>query len=155
MHRVNQEPWLAPIQVNLWQNHAMNSRVFVISLTAVGTVLSYTRQAVMLLGQNERRSGRVEGTVLCESGEPVKGVTVTAPPLDRLMGAIVPHGNTDDFGHLQINHLWLGKVAVTAKRETEGRRCGNTTSRCRGTSPRPLDRHPASVPTSIASRLAV
>ena len=38
------------------------------------------------------------------------------------MAAIVPSAETDELGHFQIKHLWLGKFAVTAKKEDEGYR---------------------------------
>jgi len=36
------------------------------------------------------------------------------------MVAKVPSADTDELGHFQIKHLWLGKFAVTAKKEDEG-----------------------------------
>jgi hypothetical protein len=36
------------------------------------------------------------------------------------MGAKIPSAITDELGHFQINHLWLGKFAVSAKKEDEG-----------------------------------
>jgi hypothetical protein len=101
--------------------------MFAILLAAVTTMLSCACQTKTLLVQDEPRpirdeprSGRIEGTVLYKSGEPVKDATVEAHPLDRGLAGIIPHADTDEFGHFQITRLWLGKFAVTAKKETEG-----------------------------------
>ena len=64
--------------------------------------------------------GLIEGTVIYEDGRPAKGATVSAFPLDRALAAKVPSADTDELGHFQINHLWLGRFAVTAKKEDEG-----------------------------------
>jgi len=63
--------------------------------------------------------GLIEGTVIYEDGQPAKSATVSAFAQDRALAAKVPSADTDDLGHFQINHLWLGKFAVTAKKEDE------------------------------------
>jgi hypothetical protein len=64
--------------------------------------------------------GRIEGIVLYEDGEPAKGATVSAFPLDRGLGGRVPSADSDELGRFEISRLWLGKFAVTAKKEGEG-----------------------------------
>lgn len=65
--------------------------------------------------------GLISGTVLYESGHPVKGATAYAVPLGRPMGAIIPHADTDQAGHFAIfiPDSWFGKFAVVAKKEDE------------------------------------
>jgi len=64
--------------------------------------------------------GLIEGTVIYEDGRPAQGTTVFVWPTDRGMAAKVRSADTDELGHFQIKHLWLGKFAVTAKKEDEG-----------------------------------
>ena len=64
--------------------------------------------------------GLIERTVIYEDGRPAKGATVSAFPLDRALAAKVPSADSNELGHFRIDHLWLGKFAVTAKKEDEG-----------------------------------
>jgi hypothetical protein len=62
----------------------------------------------------------IEGTVIYEDGRPASRAIVSAFPTDGGMGEKVPSADTDELGHFQIKHLWLGKFAVSAKKEDEG-----------------------------------
>jgi hypothetical protein len=62
----------------------------------------------------------IEGTVIYENGWPANRAIVSAFPTDRGLVAKVPSTYTDELGHFQIKHLWLGTFAVTAKKEDEG-----------------------------------
>jgi len=101
------------------QNDPVNKGILEITLAGILTLASRADRAATTSGSNGDRQGRIEGIVLYESGIPVKGATVSALPLDRVLAGIVPHADTDDFGRFQIGHLWLGKFAVTAKKEAE------------------------------------
>jgi hypothetical protein len=85
--------------------------------------------AVAVLSSCARQSMRVtaadgpcviEGTVIYEDGRPANRAIVSARPTGQFMGAKVPSADTDELGHFQIKHLWLGEFAVTAKKEDEG-----------------------------------
>lgn len=75
---------------------------------------------VKVLAQTEADTGLIEGTVTYEDGKPVKDATAFAFPTDRGMLAKVPQAITDERGYFAIRHLWLGKFAVTTKKEDEG-----------------------------------
>jgi hypothetical protein len=94
----------------LCQNDAMSR--------AALTPLLFTFTLIALVSI-QADTGLIEGTVTYEDGKPTKGATVYAHPTDRGMAAIVPHGDTDEKGYFAIRHLWLGKFAVTAKKEDE------------------------------------
>jgi len=104
----------------LWQNGAMNRKLQAVALIVVGAVGSCARQQTLRVVAAEEGPGLIEGTVTYEDGQPTKGATVSAFPLDRALAAKVPSADTDELGHFHINHLWLGKFAVTAKKEDEG-----------------------------------
>src|SRR6267143_1258545 len=97
----------------------MNSRIRAVSLF-VAVVLSSCAQRPTFRVVAADGPGLIEGTVIYEDGQPAKGATVSARPTDRGMVAKVPSADTDELGHFQIKHLWLGKFAVTAKKEDEG-----------------------------------
>jgi len=63
--------------------------------------------------------GVIQGTVIYEDGNPVKGATVYAGPMGRPIIGIVPHTTTSESGHFKITHLWLGKYAVGAEKLDE------------------------------------
>jgi len=98
----------------------MNSRIGAISLCVVAVLCSCTRRPSVQVVAADEGPGLIEGTVIYGDGRPAKGATVSAWPTDRGMGAKVPSAITDELGHFQINHLWLGKFAVSAKKEDEG-----------------------------------
>ena len=98
----------------------MNRKLQAVALIVVGAVGSCARQQTLRVVAAEEGPGLIEGTVTYEDGQPTKGATVSAFPLDRALAAKVPSADTDELGHFQINHLWLGKFAVTAKKEDEG-----------------------------------
>jgi hypothetical protein len=81
---------------------------------------SCARQQTVRVVAADEGPGLIEGTVMYEDGRPAKGATVSASPLDRALAAKVPSADTDELGHFRISHLWLGKFAVTAKKEDEG-----------------------------------
>ena len=66
-------------------------------------------------------AGLIDGIVTYEDGNPVKGATVYAVPLGRPIGAIIPHGDSDETGQfaVRIPASWFGKFAVVAKKEDE------------------------------------
>jgi hypothetical protein len=72
-----------------------------------------------MVSQTDGNTGLIQGFVLYENDRPVAGATVYAHPTDRAMASIVPHADTDKTGHFAIRRLWLGKFAVTAKKEEE------------------------------------
>src|SRR6266404_7005995 len=106
--------------MKMWQNGAMNNRIVAASLFVAAVLSSCARQSVVRIVVADEGPGLIEGTVLYEDGRPAQDATVSAFPLDRGLAAKVPSADTDALGHFQINHLWLGKFAVTAKKEDEG-----------------------------------
>ena len=97
----------------------MNSRIRAVSLFVAAVLSSCARRPTLRVVAADG-PGLIEGTVIYENGQPAKGATVSAQPTDRGMVAKVPSADTDERGHFQIKHLWLGKFAVTAKKEDEG-----------------------------------
>jgi hypothetical protein len=97
----------------------MNSKVPAFSLFMAVVVSSSACQPSVRVVAAAEGPGLIEGIVIYEDGSPAKGATA-AFPLDRRLAAKVPSADTDELGHLQINRLWLGKFAVTAKKEDEG-----------------------------------
>src|SRR5437879_2084936 len=67
----------------------------------------------------EQNTGSIEGTVINEAGEPVKGATAFAHPMDRPMVGIVPQAVTDETGHFVIRNLQWGKWSVSGAKENE------------------------------------
>jgi hypothetical protein len=106
----------------LWQNGTVNSRIRLASLfvATVASMSSCARQPAVRVVAADEGPGVIEGTVIYEDGRSAKGATVSAFPLDRTLAAKVPSADTDELGHFQTSHLWLGKFAVTAKKEDEG-----------------------------------
>jgi len=98
----------------------MNSRIRAVSLFMIAAMSSCARQQAVRVVAADECPGLIEGTVIYEDGRPAKGATVSAFPLDRALAAKVPSADTNELGHFQINHLWLGEFAVTAKKEDEG-----------------------------------
>jgi hypothetical protein len=98
----------------------MNSKVPAVLLFMAAVLSSCARQPSLRVVAADEGPGLIEGTVIYEDGRPAKGATVSAFPLDRGLAAKVPSADTDELGHFQINRLWLGKFAVTAKKEAEG-----------------------------------
>ena len=98
----------------------MNSRIRAVPLFVAAVLTSCARQPGVRVVAADEGPGLIEGTVIYEDGRPAKGAAVSAFPLDRALAAKVPSADTDELGHFQINHLWLGKFAVTAKKEDEG-----------------------------------
>src|SRR6266481_995379 len=98
----------------------MNSRIRAVLLIMAAVMNSCARQQPVRVVAADEGPGLIEGTVIYEDGRPAKGATVSAVPLDRVLAAKVPSADTNELGHFQINHLWLGKFAVTAKKEDEG-----------------------------------
>src|ERR1700733_9100414 len=98
----------------------MNSRIRAVSLFMAAIMNSCARQQSVRVVAADEGPGLIEGTVMYEDARPAKGARVSAFPLDRALAAKVPSADTDELGHFQINHLWLGKFAVTAKKEDEG-----------------------------------
>jgi hypothetical protein len=72
-------------------------------------------------GASGEEAGSIEGTATYEDGKPVHGATVYAHPLDRGMGAMVPHADSDENGHfiIRIDRSWFGRFAVAGKKEDE------------------------------------
>lgn len=97
----------------------MNSRIRLVPLL-VGAVLCSCARPPTVRVVAADGPGRIEGIVIYEDGRPAEGATVSARPLDRALGAKVPSADTDELGRFQISRLWLGKFAVTAKKEDEG-----------------------------------
>ena len=97
----------------------MNSRIRAVSLFVAAVLSSCARRPTLRVVAADG-PGLIEGTVIYEDGQPAKGATVSAQPTDRGMVAKVPSADTDELGHFQIKHLWLGKFEVTAKKEDEG-----------------------------------
>ena len=98
----------------------MNSKLPAASLFVAAVLSSCARQPSVRIVAADEGPGLIEGTVIYEDGRPAEGATVSAFPLDRGLAAKVPSADTDELGHFQINRLWLGKFAVTAKKEDEG-----------------------------------
>jgi len=98
----------------------MNSRIRTVSLFVAAFLSSCARQPAVRVVAADEGPGLIEGTVIYEDGRPAKGATVSAFPVDRGLAATVPSADTDELGHFQISHLWLGKFTVTAKKEDEG-----------------------------------
>jgi hypothetical protein len=98
----------------------MNSRIRAVSLFITALMSSCARQQAVRVVAADEGPGLIEGTVIYEDGRPAKGATVSAFPLERALAAKVPSADTNELGHFQINHLWLGEFAVTAKKENEG-----------------------------------
>lgn len=98
----------------------MNNRIGAIPLLVGAVLCSCGRQPALRVVAADEDLGLIEGTVVYEDGRPTKGATVSAFPLDRGLAAKVPSADTDELGHFQIDHLWLGTFAVTAKKEDEG-----------------------------------
>jgi len=73
--------------------------------------------ASLSVGQDD---GSVHGTVVDDSGMPVKGATVYAHPLDRPMAGIVPHDISDENGSFTISKLDYGRYSVSAAKPDEG-----------------------------------
>jgi len=68
-------------------------------------------------GQN---NGSIHGTVLDDGGTPVKGATVYAHPLDRVLASIIPQVISDENGSYKISKLGYGKYSVSAAKPDEG-----------------------------------
>lgn len=68
---------------------------------------------------DEQNTGLIDGTVVNEEGNPVKGATVTAFPTDRGFAGKLPHADTDETGHFAIHGLWWGEYAVSGMNEDE------------------------------------
>jgi hypothetical protein len=98
----------------------MNNRIRAVPFLVGAVLCSCARQPTVRVVAADEGPGRIEGTVIYEDGRPAKGATVSAFPLDRGLAAKVPSADTDELGHFQINHLWLGIFVVTAKKEDEG-----------------------------------
>ena len=98
----------------------MNSSIRAVSLFVAAVLSACARPAVVRVVQADEGPGLIEGNVIYEDGRPAQSATVSAFPLDRGLAAKVPSADTDELGHFQINHLWLGKFDVTAKKEDEG-----------------------------------
>jgi hypothetical protein len=79
------------------------------------------QQNVKSLTRTEANAGLIDGTVFYDDGRPVKDATVSAQPLGRPMGAIVPHADTDETGYfaIHISRSWFGRFSVAAKKEDE------------------------------------
>lgn len=97
----------------------MNNRIGAIPLLVGAVLCSCGRQPALRVVAADEDLGLIEGTVVYEDGRPTKGATVSAFPLDRGLAVKVPSADTDELGHFQIEHLWLGTFAVTAKKETK------------------------------------
>src|SRR6185312_4792152 len=87
-------------------------------LIATFSVLALTVGAQF--ADDEDRIGSIKGVVTYEDGAPVRGAIAYAHPIDRALFGSVPHANTDENGRFVIQHLWLGKFRVSAKKEEEG-----------------------------------
>lgn len=74
----------------------------------------------LLAGAQQETSEIIEGKVFYEDGRPAKGATAYAVPIDRPLGGIVPHAETDEAGYFAIRELTSGKYAVAAEKEDEG-----------------------------------
>jgi hypothetical protein len=95
------------------------SQIGAVALLLAGAVLSScARQSVRVTAADGPCV--IEGTVIYEDGRPANRAIVSASPTDRGIVAKVPSADTDELGHFQIKHLWLGKFAVSAKKEDEG-----------------------------------
>lgn len=82
-------------------------------------ILVLLTAAFVLSVAAERNTGLIDGTVVNEEGQAVKGATVTAFPTDRGISGIVPHADTDETGHFAIHGLWWGEYAVSGMKEDE------------------------------------
>jgi hypothetical protein len=96
----------------------MSRIVASILLLAAAVLNSCARQNVIVTGPNG--PCEIEGTVIYEDGRPANHATVSALPTDRWMAGKVPAADTDELGHFHIKRVWLGKFAVTARKEDEG-----------------------------------
>ncbi len=94
--------------MKLWQNGTMNSRIRSVPLFVAAVLSSCARQPAVRVVAADEGPGLIEGTVIYEDGQPAKSATVSARPMDRGMAAKVPSADTDELGHFQIKHLWLG-----------------------------------------------
>ncbi len=65
----------------------------------------------------EQNNGLIDGTVVNEEGQAVKGATVTAFPTDRGIAGKLPHAYTDETGHFAIDGLWWGEYGVSGMKE--------------------------------------
>jgi len=65
-------------------------------------------------------NGSVHGTVVDNSGIPVKGATVYANPLDRPLAGIIPQVVSDVDGSFSISKLDYGRYSVYAAKPDEG-----------------------------------
>ena len=65
-------------------------------------------------------NGSIQGTVLGDSGTPVKGATVYAHPLDRVLASIIPQVISDENGSYKISKLDYGRYSVSAAKTDEG-----------------------------------
>lgn len=106
--------------MKLWQNGTMKSRIGAVSLFGAAVLSLCARPSVVRIVVADEGPGLIEGTVFYEDGRPAEGATVSALPLDRGLIGKRPSADTDELGRFQINHLWLGKFAVTAEKEDEG-----------------------------------
>jgi hypothetical protein len=96
----------------------MSRIVASILLLAAAVLNSCARQNVSVTAADG--PCEIEGTVIYENGRPANHATVWASSTDRVFVAKVPSADTDELGHFHVKHLWLGKFAVTARKEDEG-----------------------------------
>jgi hypothetical protein len=87
----------------------------------VGIALSSGAQQSGANAVANPKDGSIDGIVTYQDLKPVKGATVSAMPLGRGMGAMIPHADTDESGHfvIHIPRSWFGKFVVAAKKEDE------------------------------------
>jgi hypothetical protein len=105
--------------VRVWQNWCMG-RTVLFNLTLAATILSSCARQHGLKLRAADGPCVIDGTVIDERGLPAYRATVSAFPMDGGMAAKVPSADTDEMGHFQLKHLWLGRFEVTAKKEDEG-----------------------------------
>jgi hypothetical protein len=77
--------------------------------------------STMLVGQEQKPSGTVVGTVVDEVGSPVADAKVHAEPLDQVpQRELVRYVSTDAQGNFSIEHLGFGSYRVDAMKPADG-----------------------------------
>jgi hypothetical protein len=76
--------------------------------------------------QGPECNGVIYGAVLDPSGQPARGISVSAEPLGVLLGAILPYVKTDDAGKYRFQNLCFGRYTVISDDERVAYRGANS-----------------------------
>jgi hypothetical protein len=97
-------------------------RTYAFAVAFIGCLSACTpakKQSGQRQQQEERHTGVISGTVVNQRGEPVAGVTVSVPPVDRSFVGIVPSDRTGPQGNFTVGPLEWGKYRACAHKEVD------------------------------------